>query len=66
MHDQIQKDLSSGIDLNEFPDLKIVLKGKEKKFKKEIVDHFIKKYHAKVEIQESAMYVDPIAGTHLS
>ena len=66
LQNQIQKDLLNGIDLNQFSYLKTVLKGKEKIFRREIVDYFIKKYRAKVEIHEFYMYVDPILGTDLS
>ena len=50
MYDQIQKDLLSGVDLDQFPELKEGLKVKEKIFKKEIIESFIKNYKAKVEI----------------
>lgn len=66
LHDQIQKDLLSGIDLDQFEYLKSVLKTKEKIFKKEIVDSYIKNYKVRVEFQESTIYVDPIPGTNLS
>ena len=66
LHKQIQKDLLSGIDLNQFSYLITVLKGKEKIFRKELIDHFIKKYKAKVEIKEFYIYVEPLLGANLS
>jgi hypothetical protein len=42
------------------------LKLKEKIFKKEIIEYFLKNYKAKVEIQDSTMHIDPIPGTYLS
>jgi len=50
MYDQIQKDLLSVVDLNKFPELKEGLKVKEKIFREEIIEYFLKNYKAKVEI----------------